>query len=148
MPTQQQIADLIASQPEPKRADVQELHDRILKILPGCRLWYESGIDADGKVVANPNIGYGLQIIKYADGKTREFFQIGLSPNKTGISIYILGLADKTFLAKTYGDTIGKATVTGYCIKFKKLKDINIEVLEEAIRFGGQPKAGPSESMK
>ena len=31
---------------------------------------------------------------------------------------------------------IGKATVTGYCIKFKSLKDIKIDVLEAAIRFG------------
>jgi len=26
--------------------------------------------------------------------------------------------------------------VTGYCIKFKTLKDINIDILEEAIRYG------------
>jgi len=59
-----------------------------------------------------------------------------LSANTTGISVYILGIKDKTFLAQTYGREIGKASVTGYCIKFKKLKDININVLEAAIRYG------------
>lgn len=131
-----QIKEYIASQPEPKRAEMQDLHERILGVSPGCKLWFETGINSEGKVVSNPNIGYGLYTIKYADGKTRDFFQIGLSANTTGISVYILGLDDKTYLAKTYGDKLGKASVTGYCIKFKKLKDINTDVLEAAIKYG------------
>jgi hypothetical protein len=47
-----------------------------------------------------------------------------------------MGIKDKTYLSKTYGKKLGKASVTGYCIKFKTLKDININILEEAIRFG------------
>ena len=77
-----------------------------------------------------------LHTIKYADGTTREFYQIGLSANTTGISVYILGIKDKTYLAKTYGKKLGKASVTGYCIKFKTLKDINIDILQAAIRYG------------
>ena len=69
-------------------------------------------------------------------GTTREFYQIGLSANTTGISVYIFGIKDKTYLAKTYGKELGKATVTGYCIKFKTLKDINIDILEAAILHG------------
>jgi hypothetical protein len=103
--------------------------------MPGCKLWFLDGKDAENKTVANPNIGYGFYTIKYADGKTREFYQIGLSANKTGISVYILGLNDKTYLARTYGKKIGKASVTGYCIKFKTLNMINIDILEEAIRY-------------
>jgi hypothetical protein len=74
--------------------------------------------------------------MKYTDGSTREFYQIGLSPNKTGISVYIMGIEDKKYLAETYGKELGKASVTGYCIRFKALKDINIEILEAAIQFG------------
>jgi hypothetical protein len=59
-----------------------------------------------------------------------------VSGNKTGISVYILGLKDKKYLAKTYGKKLGKASVSGYCIRFKVLKDINIGTLEEAIRYG------------
>src|SRR5438067_7791798 len=81
-------------------------------------------------------IGYGFHTIKYANGKSREFFQIGVSGNKTGISVYVLGLKDKKYLAKTYGRKLGKASVTGYCIRFKALKDINIDTLEVAIRYG------------
>jgi hypothetical protein len=136
MTIQAQIKEYISSQPEPKRSDMQELQRLILQVLPKCKLWFMDGKDGENKTVSNPNIGYGLQTIKYADGKTREFYRIGLSANKTGISVYILGLDDKTYLAKTYGKKIGKASVTGYCIKFKALKDINIETLEAAIRDG------------
>ena len=136
MNVQEEIKKYITSQPEPKRSDMQELHGVILQVIPACKLWFLDGKDSQGKTVSNPNIGYGSQTIKYVDGTTREFYQIGLSANKTGISVYILGLSDKTYLAKTYGKKIGKANVTGYCIKFKALKDINVDTLESAIRFG------------
>ena len=134
--THAQISDYLTSQPERKRGDMQTLHDVMLKLMPDCRLWVLDGKDESGRTVANPNIGYGFYTITYANGKTRDFFQIGLSANTTGISVYILGLKDKKYLAETYGKDLGKASVTGYCIKFKTLKDINIDVLEAAIRYG------------
>jgi len=136
MTVEAQIKEYIASQPAAKRSDLQELHGIILQIMPACKLWFLDGKNSEGKVVSNPNIGYGSQSMTYADGTTREFYQIGLSANTTGVSVYIMGIDDKTYLAKTYGKEIGKASVTGYCIKFKALKDINIDVLEAAIRYG------------
>lgn len=136
MDIQQQIQEYISSQPEPKRSHMQELHRVILGVKPECKLWFLDGKNEEGKVVSNPNIGYGSYTIKYADGTTREFYQIGLSANKTGISVYILGIEDKKYLAGTFGKDLGKASVTGYCIRFKTLKDINTDVLESAIRYG------------
>jgi len=136
MSVQEQIKEHIASQPEPKRSEVQQLHNLILGVNPGCKLWFLDGKNSEGKVVSNPDIGYGSRDHKYADGSISEFYQIGLSPNKTGISVYIMGIEDKTYLPKTYGKDLGKASVTGYCIRFKTLKDINVDVLEAAIRFG------------
>jgi len=132
----EQIATYITSQPEPKRSDMEELHTRILQLLPQSKLWFDDGKNSEGKVVSNPSIGYGGYTIKYADGKTREFYQIGMSANTSGISVYILGIPDKAYLAQTYGKQLGKATVTGYCIRFKKLKDIDVTILEAAIRNG------------
>ena len=137
---QEQIAAYITSQPEPKRSDMQALHRIILKVMPACKLWFLDGKNSENKIVSNPNIGYGLYSIKYADGTTREFYQIGLSANTTGISVYIMGIKDKTYLAQAYGKNLGKASVSGYCIKFKTLKDINIDVLEAAIRYGVENK--------
>ena len=136
MEVKQQIEAYIAGQPDPKRSDMQELHRVILQALPGCKLWFLDGKNSENKVVSNPNAGYGSYTIKYANGTTKEFYQIGMSANTTGISVYVLGIPDNTYLAETYGKTIGKASVSGYCIKFKTLKDINIDILEAAIRYG------------
>lgn len=135
MTLKQEIKTYIASQPESKRRDMDTLHRRILKLMPGCKLWFLDGKNEDGKIVSNPNIGYGLQTMQYAGGKTKEFYQIGLSANTTGISVYIMGISDKKYLPTTYGKEIGKATVSGYCIKFKAVKDINLDILEAAIIY-------------
>ena len=142
MNIQEQIKKYITSQPEPKRSDMQALHLLTLQVLPAGKLWFLDGKNSENQTVSNPNIGYGFHTIKYADGTTREFYQIGLSANKTGISVYILGIKDKTYLAQTFGKKLGKASVTGYCIKFKTLKDINIDILEAAIRYGVEATAG------
>ena len=136
MNVEEQIEAYMMSQPEPKRSDMQALHRIILEVMPACKLWFLDGKNSENKTVSNPNIGYGLRTQKYADGKETEFYQIGLSANTTGISVYILGLKDKQYLAQTYGEKLGKASVTGYCIKFKALKNINIDSLEAAIRDG------------
>lgn len=140
MNIQKQIKDYIAAQQEAKSKEMQELHQTILKTNPGCKLWFLDGKDENGKIVSNPNIGYGSINMKYKDGSAREFYQVGLSGNTTGISVYIMGLEDKKYLLNTYGKTLGKASITGYCIKFKTLKDINIDVLRDAIQFGFQNK--------
>jgi hypothetical protein len=141
MDLQEQIGQYIAGQPEPKRSDMQALHHIILEVMPGCKTWFLDGKNSENKTVSNPNIGYGLQTMTYDGGKTREFYQIGLSANTTGISVYILGIDDKKYLAQTYGKTLGKASVTGYCIKFKALKDIDVDVLKAAIRYGVEQSA-------
>jgi len=134
MNVKKQIKVYIDSLPETKRTDMLDLHRRILKIMPKSKLWFLDGKNSEGKIVSNPNIGYGSLTIKYADGSSREFYQIGLSANTGGISVYIMGVSDKQYLAKTFGKKLGKVSVTGYCIKFKALKDINIDVLGNAIK--------------
>lgn len=132
-----QIQEYIASLPEPKRADMLILHENIVQVFPkDSTLWFLDGKDAKGKIVTNPNIGYGHLTMHYANGTTKDFYQAGISANSTGISVYIMGLEDKKYLAETYKDTLGKATITGYCIKFKKLQDIDLDILKKAIQDG------------
>lgn len=136
MPIVKQINEFISTLSPNKRSEIQTIHDSILKRFPSIRLWFDTGLNEENKAVTNPSIGYGFQILHYAKGNTREFFQIGLSPTKSGISVYILGLTDKTYLVNTYKESIGKAKITGYCIAFKSLKDIQLDVLMTAIEDG------------
>jgi|SRR5580698_8844934 hypothetical protein len=142
MSVQAQIDGYIAGQAPPKRAELEDLHRRIVGMSPGSKLWFLDGRNSEGKIVSNPNIGYGSRTNKYANGDQKEFYQVGLSANTTGISVYIIGLDDKKYLAETYGSRLGKAKITGYCIKFKSVKDIDIRTLEEimAVSLGGGPK--------
>ena len=131
-----QINRYLESVPEPKQTDMRRLHGAILEMNPGCKLWFLDGKDESGKVVSNPNIGYGSLRKKYADGKIKEFYQAGISANSTGLSVYIMGIDDKKYLQEKYAHAIGKASITGYCIKFKALKDIELDILKGAIQDG------------
>lgn len=136
MSVENEIQNYIGAQPERKAKDLQQLHELICALKSDLRLWYLDGKDEKGKVVSNPNIGYGEQSLDYANGSNRDFYRVGLSANSTGISVYIIGLSDKNYLLRTYGKTIGKASVTGYCIKFRSVQDIDLAVLTEAIHDG------------
>ena len=135
MSIQKQIDNYIAEQPEQKRSDMNAIQNLVMKVKPDSKLWFLDGKNEEGKIVTNPNIGYGSYNINYADGSTIEFYQVGLSANTKGISVYIMGIEDKNYLPETYSDRIGKAKVTGYCISFKALKDIDVAVLQEAISY-------------
>ena len=91
MDIQEQIKKYIADQTEPKRSEMQELHELILGISPGCKLWFTDGKNDEGKIVSNPNIGYGFYTIKYADGTSREFYRILNELNRDALltSFYI-----------------------------------------------------------
>lgn len=127
------ILNYLNNLPEPKRTEITRIHQAIIEIIPTAQLWFLEGTNTSGKVVTNPNIGYGNCTLQLAGGKTRAFYKIGLSANSTGISVYIMGIKDKNYLNNTYGNKIGKAKITWYCIKFRNLKDIYIEELIRAI---------------
>jgi hypothetical protein len=130
-----QLKNLIESQPPAKQREMQELHDLILRLMPGCKQWYFDGKNEDGKQVAHPTIGYGEYFLTYKDGTRREFFRIGLLATPTGLAVHVMGLDDKKYLINTFGKTIGKAKVGSYGIAFKSIKDINMEILKELIRY-------------
>jgi len=136
MTAESQISHYLETLLEPKQSDMRKLHGAILEMNPGCRLWFLDGRDESGKVVSNPCIGYGTLGKRYANGKTKEIFQAGISANSSGLSVYIMGIDDKKYLQDKYGASIGKANVTGYCIKFKALKDISLDTLKKAIQDG------------
>ena len=76
MNIQEQIKKYIASQQEPKRSDMRELHRLTLKVSPECKLWFFDGKDSKNNTVSNPTIGYGLDTIKYATEKVESFFKL------------------------------------------------------------------------
>lgn len=119
-----------------KQSDLRQLHLFVLQEFPGIRLWFLDGKDATGKIVSNPNVGYGETKLRYKDGSFREFYRVGFSATTKGLSVYFMGQSDKARLSREFGERIGKASISGYCIQFKSLEQLNLIVLKEAIRFG------------
>lgn len=134
MNTEDQIKQYLDSLAQPKREDLLALHQLAISCSKGAEIWFLDGKNSEKKVVSNPNIGYGSCLIQYANGSQKEFYKIGLSANTTGISIYVFDLNSSLYLIQTYGERIGKAKITGYCIQFKSLKDLDMEVLESLFR--------------
>lgn len=129
MSTQAAIRAYLDSLPEARRADMEALHKLILGLKAKLKLWYMDGKDKTGKVVANPSIGYGAL-------KSRDFYQVGISANTSGMTVYLMGIDDRNYLKDTYGADIGKAALTGYCIKLKRLSDVDLPTLKRAIKDG------------
>src|SRR3954470_11217791 len=100
MSVREQIDRYIGDQPPAKREELQNLHRRILKISPDARLWFLDGKNDDGKVVSNPNIGYGSETLRGAGGGFKVVSKSGLSANTSGISVYVMGLEDKKHLSE------------------------------------------------
>ena len=66
--------------------------------------------------------------MKYADGKTKSFIKLASVTNKTGISVYITGIKDKHTSQDVWKKKNSKECQRCF-IKFKTLKDINIDIL-------------------
>jgi hypothetical protein len=135
MSTTEQIEQYLCSLSSQKAADMRSLHALFMEEINEPSLSFHDGKNEFGKVIANPTIGYGQCDLHSRNGKHQSSFRIGLSANATGISIYVLGLSDKTTLQEKFGPRLGKAKITGYCIRFKQMKDIEKSVLSELLSF-------------
>lgn len=73
-------------------------------------------------------IGFGSYHYKYESGHEGDSLLIGFSPRKAEFSLYVVapGKENKELLAKLGKFKMGKA-----CIYFKKLSDLNLDVLEK-----------------
>lgn len=73
-------------------------------------------------------IGFGNYHYQYASGHEGDAPLIGFSPRKAAFSLYVNtpGKDDKQLL-----DALGTYKMSKACIYFKKLSDLNLEVLEK-----------------
>lgn len=86
-------------------------------------------------------IGFGKFHYKYASGREGDAPLLGFSPRKAEFSLYVIanGKDYKKLL-----DKLGKYKMTKSCIYFKKLSDLNLEILEtiskKTIKFVNETK--------
>jgi len=86
-------------------------------------------------------IGFGSYHYKYESGREGDMMQIGFSPRKQNITLYIgLGSEAENSLLKK----LGKYTTGKGCLYIKKLTDVDRNVLQELIKesFKRAPRSG------
>lgn len=85
------------------------------------------------KMWGNSIIGYGRYHYRYESGREGEFFMTGFSPRKANSTVYIMpGYQDLSEML----NRLGKHKTGKSCLYINKLSDINLDVLEEIIRYG------------
>jgi len=108
-----------AVQPESKRNDCTKIK-ALLESLTGqpAKLW------------GSNIIGFGDYKYKYESGRTGDWFEIGFSPRKQNITLYIMPGFER--FPELMGK-LGKYKTGSSCLYVNKLADINVEVLNELL---------------
>lgn len=115
--------EYIAQVEEERRDDIQKLHDLVREVAP------ELEPTMDFKM-----LGYGKMEYKYASGREGEWMKIGIANNKQYISIYCCAADDEGYVAERYKERLPKASIGKSCVRFKRVSDLDEEVLRELIR--------------
>lgn len=85
---------------------------------------------SEPKMYGENIVGFGERILKYSNGREVEWMEIGFAPRKANLTLYLTaeGDFDEELLTKLGKHKIGKG-----CLYFKKLSDINEEILENLV---------------
>jgi hypothetical protein len=123
VPGSTSVDDYIASLPEGRREMVARVHEVVTAAVPDLevRMW-------------NRFIGYGAYHYRYASGREGEWFPIGLTNNKGYVSIYFCAADEEGYLAEANRERLGKVSVGKSCVRFKRLDDLNLDVVAELSR--------------
>ena len=113
----------IAEVEKKRRQDIQRLHDLVREVAPELEPTMEFGM-----------LGYGKFAYKYASGRKGEWMKIGIANNKQYISLYCCAADEKGYVAERYRERLPKANIGKSCVRFKRLSDLDEEVLRELIR--------------
>lgn len=79
-------------------------------------------------------LGYGSFKYKNYKKEIINWPTISLASQKNYISLYICSVQNGEYLVEKYKNELGKVNVGKSCIRFKKIEDINLKVLEKVIK--------------
>lgn len=118
---------------EPRQSQIKTLHQFILKMVPKLKAFIISGM-----------IGYGKYHYKYPSGREGDWAIILLASQKNYMSLYACGVKDGKYVTETYKDKLPKANIGKSCIRFKKLEDLDLKVVEKILKESEENPLGAS----
>lgn len=115
--------DYISKIEMPRQNEVKKLHDLICSWVPKLEPFMISGM-----------IGYGKYHYKYSSGREGEWCTIALASQKNYISLYVCVMNGESYVAESYKSKLPKASIGKSCIRFKKISDIDLDILKEVVQ--------------
>jgi hypothetical protein len=104
------------------------------KVIPDCFALIEimSKVMECEPVLWGKMLGFGKYHYKYESGREGDSFIIGFAPSKIGITIYTNCYLDP---AMELMSKLGKHKASKACIYIKKLEDIDLEILDQLLKY-------------
>jgi uncharacterized protein YdhG (YjbR/CyaY superfamily) len=121
---------------EPRRSEIQKLHEFIQKTVPDLKPYIIYGM-----------IGYGTYHYKYKSGREGDWCIIALASQKNYISVYVCSVDGDEYVAEKNKNKLGKVSVGKSCIRFKKIEDVNMKELVRVIKVGAKLMKDPTNKM-
>ena len=78
-------------------------------------------------------IGFGDRDYFGASGKATKWFEVGFSPRKAALSLYLMGGKDAKLLAKLDKAKGGATKMAAGCLYIKRLEDVHQPTLQKLI---------------
>ena len=119
--------EYIAKIAEPRKSEIIKLDQIIRQSVPDLKPYIISGM-----------IGYGSYHYKYASGREGDWCIIALASKKNYISVYICASDQSGYVAEKHKADFPKASIGKSCIRFKKLADIDLDLLATVIKKGAK----------
>ena len=106
-----------------KDKHVQEDSWKIIEIM-------KKATKAEPKMWGTSIVGFGSRHLKYASGRELDWMEIGFSPRKQNLTLYVLNgfEGQDALLAK-----LGKHTTGKGCLYIKKLDEVDLKVLDQIV---------------
>ncbi|MEK7602904.1 MAG: DUF1801 domain-containing protein [Patescibacteria group bacterium] len=118
------VNEYLVAVPGDRKAIIDFMHEFIQKSVPSLKPHFAYNM-----------LGYGS--FEYFDKRAKEYKPwpvVALANQKNYVSVYVCAIDGNEYLTKKYADRLGKVNVGKSCIRFKNLKDVNLEALKEVLQ--------------
>lgn len=121
--TADSVESYLAGVPDDRKETIDFMHDFIQKAVPSFTPYFAYNM-----------LGYGE--FKYYDKRAKQAKSwpiVALANQKNYVSLYVCAVDGDEYLAEIYSDKLGKVSTGKSCIRFKKLEDLNLDVVREVL---------------
>ena len=108
----------LAALDDVRRPQLEELDARIRRVAPGLRRYVDRGF-----------LSYGRYTYKSRAGRSGDWMCLAVASNRQYISLYAGPIGLEPFAPR-----LPKANLGRGCIRFKRLADVDLDVIDEVIR--------------